>query len=64
MMGNKQTTTPHPHLSDPTPPSADRPPRSAYVWYLTSSSLWMAGVSLQGFLFTKQAHKSLPLDVE
>lgn len=25
---------------------------SAYPWYLTSSSLWMAGMSLQGFLFT------------
>lgn len=23
-----------------------------YAWYLTSSSLWMAGASLQGFLFT------------
>jgi MFS family permease len=28
------------------------PPRTAYPWYLTSSSLWMAGMSLQGFLFT------------
>ncbi|MFU8815812.1 MAG: MFS transporter [Pseudomonadales bacterium] len=28
------------------------PPRSAYPWYLTSSSLWMAGMSLQGFMFT------------
>lgn len=28
------------------------PPRSAYPWYLASSSLWMGGVSLQGFLFT------------
>jgi predicted MFS family arabinose efflux permease len=28
------------------------PPRSAFPWYLTSSSLWMAGMSLQGFLFT------------
>ena len=28
------------------------PPRSAFSWYLTSSSLWMAGMSLQGFLFT------------
>lgn len=28
------------------------PPRSAYPWYLTSASLWMAGMSLQGFLFT------------
>ena len=28
------------------------PPRSAYPWYLASSSLWMGGMSLQGFLFT------------
>ncbi|MEJ2090241.1 MAG: hypothetical protein P8Y69_17625, partial [Gammaproteobacteria bacterium] len=28
------------------------PARSAFPWYLTSSSLWMAGMSLQGFLFT------------
>jgi MFS family permease len=28
------------------------PPRSAFPWYLTSASLWMAGMSLQGFLFT------------
>ena len=28
------------------------PPRSAYPWFLASSSLWMAGMSLQGFLFT------------
>jgi len=28
------------------------PPRSAYGWYLASASLWMAGMSLQGFLFT------------
>ncbi|MYF49991.1 MAG: hypothetical protein F4220_07580, partial [Gammaproteobacteria bacterium] len=28
------------------------PPRSAYPWHLASSSLWMAGMSLQGFLFT------------
>ena len=28
------------------------PSRSAYPWYLTSASLWMAGMSLQGFLFT------------
>lgn len=28
------------------------PPRSAYPWFLTSSSLWLAGMSLQGFLFT------------
>lgn len=26
--------------------------RTAYPWYLTSTSLWMAGMSLQGFLFT------------
>ena len=29
-----------------------RPGSSAYPWYLASSSLWMAGMSLQGFLFT------------
>jgi hypothetical protein len=28
------------------------PRKSAYPWYLTSASLWMAGMSLQGFLFT------------
>ncbi|MGE0622328.1 MAG: MFS transporter [Pseudomonadales bacterium] len=28
------------------------PPRSAFPWYLTSASLWMAGMTLQGFLFT------------
>jgi MFS family permease len=28
------------------------PPRSAYPWYLASSSVWMAGMSLQGFMFT------------
>ncbi len=28
------------------------PPRSAYPWYLAGSSLWMAGMSLHGFLFT------------
>lgn len=27
-------------------------PKSAFPWYLTASSLWMAGMSLQGFLFT------------
>ncbi|HTK99665.1 MAG TPA: MFS transporter [Pseudomonadales bacterium] len=27
-------------------------PRSAFAWYLTSSSLWMAAMSLQGFLIT------------
>ena len=33
-------------------PTAALPPRSAYTWYLASSSVWMAGMSLQGFLFT------------
>ncbi len=28
------------------------PPRSAFPWYLTGSSLWLAGMSLQGFLFS------------
>lgn len=28
------------------------PPPSAYPWFLASSSLWLAGMSLQGFLFT------------
>lgn len=28
------------------------PPQNAFPWYLTSASLWMAGMSLQGFLFT------------
>jgi predicted MFS family arabinose efflux permease len=28
------------------------PPRSAYSWYLAGSSLWIAGMSLQGFMFT------------
>jgi hypothetical protein len=28
------------------------PSKSAFPWYLTSASLWMAGMSLQGFLFT------------
>ena len=28
------------------------PSRTAYPWYLASSSLWMAGMSLQAFLFT------------
>ena len=32
--------------------SSNAPPRSAYPWFLASSSLWMAGMSLQGFLFT------------
>ena len=30
----------------------ESPPRSAYPWYLLSSSLWMGGMSMQGFLFT------------
>ena len=30
----------------------ERPPKSAFPWYLASSGLWMAGISLQGFLFT------------
>lgn len=30
----------------------EAPSRSAYPWFLASSSLWMAGMSLQGFLFT------------
>ena len=30
----------------------ESPPRSAYPWYLASSSLWMGGMSLQGFLLT------------
>ncbi|MCZ6618598.1 MAG: MFS transporter, partial [Gammaproteobacteria bacterium] len=33
-------------------PDTALPPRSAFPWYLASSSLWMAGMSLQGFLFT------------
>ena len=32
--------------------TAPPPPRSAFPWYLASASLWMAGMSLQGFLFT------------
>ncbi len=28
------------------------PPKSAFPYYLASSSCWMAGISLQGFLFT------------
>ncbi len=28
------------------------PPTNAFPWYLTSASLWMGGMSLQGFLFT------------
>ncbi|HEX7037155.1 MAG TPA: MFS transporter [Pseudomonadales bacterium] len=31
--------------------TAPLPPRSAYPWFLTGSSLWLAGMSLQGFLF-------------
>ena len=34
------------------PESDSTPPGSAFPWYLTSASLWMAGMSLQGFLFT------------
>jgi hypothetical protein len=36
-------------------PAIDDPhhaPPSAFAWYLTSSSLWMAAMSLQGFLIT------------
>jgi len=29
-----------------------KPPASAYPFYLAASALWMAGMSLQGFLFT------------
>lgn len=32
--------------------AAADPPRSAYPWFLTSSSLWLAGMSLQGFLLS------------
>jgi MFS family permease len=32
--------------------SAVHPPKSAFPYYLISSSLWMAGMSLQGFLFS------------
>ena len=32
--------------------TSQAPPRTAYPWFLASSSLWMAGMSLQGFLFT------------
>ena len=32
--------------------SIEQPPRSAFPYYLISSSLWMAGMSLQGFLFS------------
>lgn len=38
-------------MTDATP-AAEAPPRSAYPWFLTSSSLWLAGMSLQGFLFS------------
>lgn len=34
------------------PDAHQLPPRSAYPWYLAGSSLWMAGMSLQGFMFT------------
>ncbi len=37
---------------DPPAMTPAEPSKSAYPWYLTSSSLWMAGMSLQGFLFT------------
>jgi predicted MFS family arabinose efflux permease len=37
-----------PEAADPSAP----PPRSAYPWFLASSSLWLAGMSLQGFMFT------------
>lgn len=33
-------------------PDAPTVPRSALPWYLTSASLWIAGMSLQGFLIT------------
>ena len=33
-------------------PSIPAPTHRSYIWYLTSSSLWMAGISLQGFLLT------------
>jgi MFS family permease len=32
--------------------ATDTVPRSAFSWYLTSSSLWMAAMSLQGFLIS------------
>ena len=32
--------------------SEQLPPKSAFPYYLASSSCWMAGISLQGFLFT------------
>lgn len=32
-------------------PSTEALPRSAFPWFLTSSSLWLAGMSLQGFMF-------------
>ncbi len=31
---------------------AAQPPRSAFPWYLTGTSFWLAGMSLQGFLIT------------
>jgi hypothetical protein len=34
------------------PPEPSHPPAGAYAWYLAGSSLWIAGMSLQGFLFT------------
>ena len=33
-------------------PQVEVPPKSAFGWYLTSSSLWICGMSLQGFLIT------------
>ena len=41
-------------LNGPEMPTQDSilPPRNAYAWYLAGSSLWMAGMSLQGFMFT------------
>jgi predicted MFS family arabinose efflux permease len=39
-------------MSFPASESSIDVPRSAFPWYLTSSSLWMAAMSLQGFLIT------------
>jgi len=39
-------------MTEKRPMNATVPPRSAFPYYLTSSSLWMAGMSLQGFLFS------------
>jgi nitrate/nitrite transporter NarK len=38
-------------MAEPAPRDS-HPPASAFPWYLGASSLWMAGMSLQGFLFT------------